>query len=619
MPTRYFVERADGSRLGPLDVAEVRFMARRGQIALTDLLSQEGRPNTLPAWRTKGLFPESMLQECRERVARGDSLDDLVARTADAEARSESAPMHAAVDLLSPEPDETWYWKHGDQVLGPVTTLVLRSMLTSGQVRSSSPVRRGEAGAWLPPAVIPELRSHLPHPGGARSRTTRSGGGSRFALVAGLLVIVSCIIGAALLKHGNGEQPQVPAARSETPPVADAGSTNVAAPAAADIQAERSIEEVREQDREAIASTVTREVESRLREKCGSGVTLLDVSAGTSTDGIPPSEQGVDGQMFKVVLRIRFDTGVPQSLDGASLEQMLVLPLLAAQSKQKYGLSAIYEPEFDMAAERLVKASIALEEQRMELGRLGGGGEYVERAYRSLTALLDQRDRMLQAKRLVLETLVGWIQDRAKQGLVDVPTLQTGTVASSESSGAPSPDDAKKPEPRQKTRAEVMFDQWRSLEAELIQATAVYERLRKVKDKTDEQLKQVSDADRAILRVSREMTRLANEMKAAGLPMEGRDGKLVPVQPGSRPTPGRDAGESPRSVEVACAHCGGDGRLTGKDQTRFTEEEAREWDDKVRQLRENPGVYAQPGTHMTKATIQVRCSVCRGKGKVTKD
>ncbi len=63
-------------------------------------------------------------------------------------------------------------------------------------------------------------------------------------------------------------------------------------------------------------------------------------------------------------------------------------------------------------------------------------------------------------------------------------------------------------------------------------------------------------------------------------------------------------------LAIGCDHCGGDGKLTGKDQSRFTLEELEEYQRVI------SAAAAGAGNGMTRVTITVRCSVCTGSGRL---
>lgn len=203
--TKQFMVLREGRQLGPLKAVELRSRAREGAISPLDSVCAVGSENWVLGYQVKGLFPAWLAAEIKERLAKGEAVDDLLPKNPESSTTAQSAVQLEADDLvLAPLEDSGWYWLDEDKRFGPVDLDVMRSMLDSGLLPEQSQVARSEGGPWLAPRLFPELKPHLPKSDQERSPRHRSQTGrqstpSRRMPVAGVVGLVAFVLFYAIM------------------------------------------------------------------------------------------------------------------------------------------------------------------------------------------------------------------------------------------------------------------------------------------------------------------------------------------------------------------------------------------------------------------------------------
>lgn len=139
MNGQFFI-RIRGKVQGPFDAERLRQLARRGQFSRLHEVSADGQ-----SWRAAKDYPEIFaVVASPEPVA--------VAEPVAAPVASQPAASYGA-----PLPKEVWYYAYGGSPTGPVDSLRLSHMLTSGQISPDTSVWREGMGDWAPANTLPQF------------------------------------------------------------------------------------------------------------------------------------------------------------------------------------------------------------------------------------------------------------------------------------------------------------------------------------------------------------------------------------------------------------------------------------------------------------------------------
>ena len=96
--TKQFMVVREGRPVGPLKAAELQAQAREGAISPLDLVCAVGSDKWVLGYQVKGLFPAWLAAEIRERLAKGEGVDDLL--QASPSSRQESIKDERVVILV---------------------------------------------------------------------------------------------------------------------------------------------------------------------------------------------------------------------------------------------------------------------------------------------------------------------------------------------------------------------------------------------------------------------------------------------------------------------------------------------------------------------------------------
>ncbi len=142
MADKYYL-RIRGKVLGPFEMKQLQSLRSRGKLGRSNDISMDRR-DWVPASEVSELFPEES-----QSTTMGESHE------------TESASPESVEAEPSPESQHQWHFTLNGQNDGPVPTMVLLQMISTGQLKPTDDVWREGMPNWEPANSIPELQSSI--------------------------------------------------------------------------------------------------------------------------------------------------------------------------------------------------------------------------------------------------------------------------------------------------------------------------------------------------------------------------------------------------------------------------------------------------------------------------
>ena len=147
MAYTYFV-RFRGRTVGPYSLAQAQQMARKGQLARTSEVSNDGQ-----AWSQAGAFPEIFERPAVSASATGQSASLSI----DANLSPDGSVAYPTFDVPKTTSRNEWYYTSSDEQKGPTSSTNIVAMIKAGTLAAQDRVWREGLDNWVSISDVPEF------------------------------------------------------------------------------------------------------------------------------------------------------------------------------------------------------------------------------------------------------------------------------------------------------------------------------------------------------------------------------------------------------------------------------------------------------------------------------